>query len=89
MCSRTNSPVPTPAGFAQERRPTTAATKTASTASACGPAGRLAPALRSSTVLNIRSMRSVIRKPPTAFVDEQVTAMKPRSVHTQPLGTWL
>jgi hypothetical protein len=32
-------------------------------------------------------MRSVIRKPPTAFVAEQVTATKPRSVHTHPLGT--
>jgi hypothetical protein len=30
--------------------------------------------------LNIFSMRSVIRKPPTTFVEEQVTAMNPKRV---------
>ena len=34
----------------------------------------------SSRRLNILSIRSVIRKPPTTFVDEQATAMVPRMV---------
>jgi hypothetical protein len=37
----------------------------------------------------MRSMRSVIRKPPKALVAEQLTAMKPRNVQTQPLLTSL
>ena len=69
--------------------PATAATTAATNANACSSTGRRVPRARSSAVLNMRSMRSVIRKPPKAFVDEQVTAAKPRRVHTQPLGTWL
>jgi hypothetical protein len=30
----------------------------------------------------------VIRKPPTAFVAEHVTAMNPRSWHIHPFGTF-
>src|SRR5437867_9119054 len=39
---------------------------------------------REGAFLNIFSMRSVIRKPPTTFVEEQHTAMKPKIVLSNP-----
>src|SRR5438105_8187268 len=38
------------------------------------------PVPRSFSDLNILSIRSVIRNPPTTFVDEHATATKPRTV---------
>src|SRR5439155_9894804 len=35
------------------------------------------------SLLNMASMRSVMRKPPTTFVEEQATAMKPRMMLSQ------
>jgi hypothetical protein len=35
---------------------------------------------RSRSLLNILSIRSVIRKPPTTFVEEHATATKPKAV---------
>ena len=66
----------------------TTPTSAATPANACSSTGRRR-AVRCSAVRNIRSMRSVIRKPPKALVAEQVTAAKPSIVHTQPLGTLL
>src|SRR5580765_4953833 len=58
--------------------------KIASTVHPAGIANRCHQACcLSRSVLNIRSMRSVMRNPPTTFVEEQATATKPNSVQTQ------
>ena len=68
----------------RNRRPAPSSTSTTTAATGATHRGRPVRS-RSSRRLNIFSMRSVIRKPPTTFVLEQATAIRPNVVLR---GSW-